>query len=123
MALTIGKSPLSSSPGGKFNFEIERLPRHLLYLEDFQKRIRGQLARETIVDTRRGKLLHQTGKLPQWYVPKEDVSRRHWNRAGVARSILSEEWPPTTTSARAIGAHWMPRGATSNRPKASFWPA
>jgi Domain of unknown function (DUF427) len=73
MALTIGKSPLARSPGGKFNFEIERLPRHLLYLEDFEKRIRGQLAGETIVDTRRGKLLHETDKLPQWYVPKEDV--------------------------------------------------
>jgi len=34
MALTIGNSPLVPSPGGKFNFEIERLPRHLLYLED-----------------------------------------------------------------------------------------
>ena len=76
MALTIGTSPLGRSPGGKFNFEIERLPRHLLYLEDFQKRIRGQLAGETIVDSRRGKLLHETGKLPQWYVPKEDVEPR-----------------------------------------------
>ena len=65
MALTIGNSPLARSPGGKFNFEIERIPRHLLYLEDFQKRIRGQLAGETIVDSRRGKLLHETGKLPQ----------------------------------------------------------
>jgi hypothetical protein len=37
MGLTIGTSPLAQSPGGKFNFEIERLPRHLLYLEDFQK--------------------------------------------------------------------------------------
>jgi uncharacterized protein (DUF427 family) len=73
MALTIGNSPLAPSPGGKFNFEIERLPRHLLYLEDFQKRIRGQLAGETIVNSRRGKLLHETGKLPLWYVPKEDV--------------------------------------------------
>ena len=34
MALTIGNSPLAPSPGGKFNFEIERLPRHPLYLED-----------------------------------------------------------------------------------------
>jgi uncharacterized protein (DUF427 family) len=73
MALTIGKSPLARSPGGRFNFEIEHLPRHLLYLEDFEKRIRGQLAGKTIVDTRRGKLLHETDKLPQWYVPKEDV--------------------------------------------------
>jgi uncharacterized protein (DUF427 family) len=73
MALMIGKSPLARSLGGKFNFEIERLPRHLLYLEDFEKRIRAQLAGETILDTRRGKLLHETDKLPLWYIPKEDV--------------------------------------------------
>src|SRR6201998_2714179 len=76
MALTIGKSPLARPPGGKFNFEIERLPRHLLYLEEFQKRIRGQLAGETIVDSRRGKLLHETGKLHRWDGPKEDVEPR-----------------------------------------------
>src|SRR6516162_5572901 len=110
MALTIGNSPLAASPDGKFNFEIERLPRHLLYLEDFQKRIRGQLAGETIVDSRRGKLLHETGKLPQWYVPKEDVESRALGPSEVARSILSKEWPLTITSARgtaaAVDAAW-----------------
>ena len=123
MALTIGTSPLAGSPGGKFNFEIERLPRHLLYLEDFQKRIRGQLAGETIVDSRRGKLLHETGKLPQWYVPKEDVEPR-----ALEPSERRQEHPfrgvATYYNVRAgTGAHWMPRGATSNRPKASRWPA
>src|ERR1700731_4383358 len=82
MALTIGKSPLARWPGGKLNFEIERPPPHLLYLEDFEKRIRGQLAGETIVDTRRGKLLHETDKLPQWYVPKEDVEARALEPSG-----------------------------------------
>jgi uncharacterized protein (DUF427 family) len=82
MALTIGNSLLARSPGGKFNFEIERLPRHLLYLEDFQKRIRGQLAGKTIVDSRRGKLLHETGKLAQWYVPREDVEARALEPSG-----------------------------------------
>jgi signal transduction histidine kinase len=37
MALTIGTSPLARSPGGKFNFEIERLPRHLPDLHRCQK--------------------------------------------------------------------------------------
>jgi hypothetical protein len=87
MALTIGNSPLARSPGGKFNFEIERLPRHLLYLEDFQKRIRGQLAGKTIVDSRRGKLLHETGKLAQWYVPREDVEARALERASPGASF------------------------------------
>jgi Domain of unknown function (DUF427) len=123
MALTIGKSPLAGPPGGKFNFEIERLPRHILYLEDFQKRIRGQLAGETVVDSRRGKLLHETGKFPQWYVPKEDVEPK-----ALEPSERRQEHPfrgvaTYYPSVRGTGAHWMPRGATSNRPKSSRWPA
>jgi hypothetical protein len=42
MALTIGKSPLARSPGGKFNFEIGASLGHLLYLDDLEKRSRGQ---------------------------------------------------------------------------------
>lgn len=74
MALTLGRSPLARPVGGVFNFDIAHLaPEHVLYLEDFQKRIRGLLAGETIVDTRRGKLLHETGRFVQWYVPRDDV--------------------------------------------------
>jgi uncharacterized protein (DUF427 family) len=74
MALTIGKSPLARPPGGAFNFDIEQVaPEHILYLEDVPKRIRGVLAGETIVDTRRAKMLHETGEFAQWYVPIEDV--------------------------------------------------
>ena len=62
------------------------------------------------MDSRRGKLLHETGKLAQWYVPMEDVEARAMSRAGVARSIFSEEWPPTTAFARgdrsALDAAW-----------------
>ena len=116
MALTIGTSPLAPSPGGKFNFEIERLPRHLLYLEDFHKRIRGQLAAETIVDSRRGKLLHETGKVPQWYVPKEDVEPR-----ALGPSERRQEHPfkgvATYYHVRAGDQSALDgRGATSNRP-------
>ena len=123
MALTIGNSPLARSPGGKFNFDIERLPRHLLYLEDFQKRIRGQLAGETIIDSRRVKLLHETGKLPQWYVPKEDVEP-----TALRPSDRRQEHPFKGVASyyhvhAGTGAHWMLRGATSNRPKAFRRPA
>jgi len=118
MALMIGKSPLARSPGGKFNFEIERLPRHLLYLEDFEKRIRGQLAGETILDTRRGKLLHETDKLPQWYVPNEDVEPK-----ALEPSERRQEHPfkgmATYYHVRGAGAYWMPHGVTNNHPQAS----
>ena len=78
MTLTFGKAPFARPPGGAYNFDIEHAaPRHILYLEDVPKRIRGELAGETIVDTRRAKMLHETGAFVQWYVPLDDV------RAGV----------------------------------------
>ncbi len=74
MALTIGAAPFTRPPGGVYNFDLERLaPGHVLYLEDVPKRIRGVLGGETILDTRRGKMLHETGEFIQWYIPLEDV--------------------------------------------------
>ncbi len=35
--------------------------------------IRGVLAGETVVDTRHGRLLHESGMLPQWYLPLADI--------------------------------------------------
>lgn len=74
MALTIGNSPFTRPPGGTFNFDIEGAsPGGILYLEDVPKRIRGMLAGETIVDTRGGKMLYETGEFPQWYLPVDDI--------------------------------------------------
>ncbi len=74
MALTIGAAPFTRPPGGEYNFDLDQLaPERILYLEDVPKRIRGVLADETIIDTRRGRMLHETGELIQWYVPLEDV--------------------------------------------------
>lgn len=85
MALTIGKAPFSRPPGGAFNFDIERAaPNGILYLEDVPKRIRGVLAGETIVDTRRSKMLFESGQFAQWYIPVADI------RAGV----LEPSGPP-----------------------------
>ncbi len=74
MALTIGKSPFTRPPGDAFNFDIAgAAPGGILYLEEVQKRIRGVLAGETIVDTRRGRMLFETGEFPQWYLPVADI--------------------------------------------------
>ena len=105
MALTIGNSPLAPSPGGKFNFEIERLPRHLLYLEDFQKRIRGQLAGRPSSTPAAANCYMRPASFPSGTCPRRMSSRGHWGRASVARSILSEEWPTITTSARGTGVY------------------
>lgn len=74
MALTIGAAPFTRPPGGVYNFDLQDVaPKHILYLEDVPKRIRGVIAGKTIVDTRRGKMLHETGQFIQWYVPLDDV--------------------------------------------------
>lgn len=74
MTLTFGASPFTCPPGGVYNFDLEQAaPEHILYLEDVQKRIRGVIAGETVVDTRRAKMLHETGQFIQWYVPRDDV--------------------------------------------------
>lgn len=46
---------------------------HTLYAEDCPKRVRCELAGEVIVDSRRVMTLHETGHLPAYYVPYDDV--------------------------------------------------
>lgn len=74
MTLTYGRAPLNRPPGGDYNFDLEaNAPGHILYLDDEPKRIRGVIGGETLVDTRRGKMLHETSQLAQWYLPLQDV--------------------------------------------------
>ncbi|SRR6266581_3950396 len=74
MALTFGTGPFARPPGGTYNFDLEHAaPEHILYLEPVPKRIRGMLDGEMIADTRRGKMLHETGAFIQWYIPLSDV--------------------------------------------------
>ena len=70
MAMTVGSGPFGHRPGGRFDFDP---PRKLQYLEDSPRRIRGIVDGEVVVDSRRVKLLHESGKLPVWCFPREDV--------------------------------------------------
>lgn len=72
MALTVGTGPLAPRPAGVFNFELPK-QRGLIYFEDFQRRMRASFAGETIVDSRRAKLLHEHGHLPMLYFPEAEV--------------------------------------------------
>jgi uncharacterized protein (DUF427 family) len=72
MSLTLGTGPFGSRPGGVFNADVPR--ERVLYFEDSPRRIRGKLAGETVVESRRAKLLHETGHLPVYYFPEADVS-------------------------------------------------
>src|SRR5687768_2558611 len=72
MALTMGTGPFGQRPAGSFNFDP---PRRLgvIYFEDSPRRVRGVLAGETVVDSHRPKLLHETGHLPVYYFPLADL--------------------------------------------------
>ncbi|TDE26683.1 DUF427 domain-containing protein [Actinomadura sp. 6K520] len=72
MSLTMRPGPLAGSPGDEVNFSIEG-PQHQLFMHDFPRRVRARFGGETVLDTERGRLLHETGLLPVLYVPEEDV--------------------------------------------------
>ena len=45
----------------------------MLYLEDSPRRVRVVFGGETVADSRSVKFLHETGHLPVYYFPEEDV--------------------------------------------------
>jgi uncharacterized protein (DUF427 family) len=73
MTLTIGTAPFGKQSKGTFNFDTEVLRPHTLYLEDSPRRVRVMFNGETIADSKRVKLLHETGHLPVYYFPEGDV--------------------------------------------------
>lgn len=73
MALTKGTGPFGEQRGGTFNFEVEAPQGHTLYFEDCPKRVRAAFNGETVADSRRVKILHETGYLPVYYFPEEDL--------------------------------------------------
>ena len=73
MALTKGTGPFGEKHNGTFNFDTGVLQPHTLYFEDSPRRVRVMFNGETIVDSRRVKLLHETGHLPVYYFPEEDL--------------------------------------------------
>lgn len=67
-----GTGPLSRRPAGRFNFEPPE-PGRAMYLEPMAKRVRVQVAGETVADSRRAMLLHESGHQPVYYFPPADV--------------------------------------------------
>ena len=72
MGLMTGTGPFGREPAGTFNFEPPP-PGRALYLEPTPKRIRVVVGGETIADSRRAMLLHESGHQPIYYFPPEDV--------------------------------------------------
>jgi len=73
MSLTVGKGPFAKEPAGRFNTAIEPPTGAVLFFDPVPQRIRALFGGETVVDSSHAKLLHETGHLPIYYFPLEDV--------------------------------------------------
>lgn len=73
MSLTLGTGPLAGRPGGAFNFELDA-PAHRIFFEDYPRRMRAFVDGRVVLDSVRGKLLHETGIRPVYYAPLEDMN-------------------------------------------------
>lgn len=74
MTLTLGHAPLGSQGPADTNYTIEG-PKHRLLFADFPRRVRAILGDVTVLDTTRGRLLHESNLLPVLYVPTPDVDQ------------------------------------------------
>jgi uncharacterized protein (DUF427 family) len=72
MTLTRLPGPLAGTGGQLTNYQIDG-PQHRLLMHPFPRRVRAEFAGQTVLDTRDGVLLHETGLLPQLYVPETDL--------------------------------------------------
>jgi uncharacterized protein (DUF427 family) len=75
MGLTSATGPFSSEPKGRFNFAVQPPTGSVLFWDPVPQRIRVMFEGETVVDTTRAKLLHETAHLPVYYFPESDVRR------------------------------------------------
>jgi len=73
MALTAGSGPFSKHPAGELNVVVEPPTGSLLLWWPVPQRIRALVEGETLVDTLGATLLHETGHLPVYYFPDDDV--------------------------------------------------
>jgi uncharacterized protein (DUF427 family) len=71
MALTVERGPFGKQPAGRFNFEVP--DGTVRYLEDWPRWTRAKLGGEVVADSKRTKLLHETGSLAKILFPEDDV--------------------------------------------------
>jgi uncharacterized protein (DUF427 family) len=71
MALTVERGPFGKQPAGHFNFDVPEGT--VRYLEDWPRWMRAKLGGEVVADSKRTKLLHESGSLALVLFPEEDV--------------------------------------------------
>lgn len=72
MTLTLGGGPLATRPPDTANYRVDG-PAHRLLWQTFPRRMRALFGGETVLDSTRAKLLHESNLLPQLYVPEADL--------------------------------------------------
>jgi uncharacterized protein (DUF427 family) len=77
MSLTMGTGPFGHAPAGRFNLALPH--EGILFSDPTPRRIRAVLGGRTVLDSRRARLLHEHGRLPRYFVPREDV---RWQELG-----------------------------------------
>jgi uncharacterized protein (DUF427 family) len=73
MSLTFPPGPLSGKAPETVNYRIDG-PAHQLFMQEFPRRVRATFGGQAVFDTTRAVLLHETGYLPQVYVPQADIA-------------------------------------------------
>ncbi|PZS24585.1 MAG: hypothetical protein DLM58_24470 [Pseudonocardiales bacterium] len=74
MSLTTGTGPFGESTAGEFGSTLQPTD-HVMYFELSPRRVRVVVGGETVADSRRAFMLHETGALPWYYLPEADVRR------------------------------------------------
>jgi uncharacterized protein (DUF427 family) len=70
MSLTAGRGPFGRSSRGRFDFDA---PEHVVYVEDFPRRVRAVVAGRVVVDSDDVVLVHETAALPHYAFPAGTV--------------------------------------------------
>jgi uncharacterized protein (DUF427 family) len=71
VSLTYGTGPFGQRPAGRFNREIPR--EGVLYVEELPRWVRARFAGQTVVDSKRPRLVHEHASLPVFHFAEKDV--------------------------------------------------
>jgi uncharacterized protein (DUF427 family) len=73
VSLTASTGPLGPKPAGRLNVELDPPTGSVILWDPVPQRIRGFVGGEAVVDSERAMLLHESGHLPVYYFPRDDV--------------------------------------------------
>ena len=65
--------PFGPKPAGRLNASLEAPTGSFIFWDPVPQRIRAFIGGEPLVDSRKAVLLHETGQLPVYYFPQDDV--------------------------------------------------